>query len=78
MTWVRFDDQFPISRKVSGLPDKAFRLHFSAIFWCARNALTSLPATDLHVYPWSLGGPDTEANLRVLRRPCNSRKGASV
>jgi hypothetical protein len=31
-----------------------------------------------HVYPWSLGGPDTEDNLRVLCRSCNSRKGARV
>lgn len=31
-----------------------------------------------HIYPWSLGGPDTQANLRVLCRSCNSRKGARV
>lgn len=31
-----------------------------------------------HIYPWSLGGPDTPENLRVLCRPCNSRKGAKV
>lgn len=37
MTWVRFDDQFPIHRKVGGLPDAAYRLHTEAIFWCARN-----------------------------------------
>jgi len=35
--WVRFDDQYPIHRKVDGLSDAAFRLHTSAIFWCARN-----------------------------------------
>lgn len=29
-----------------------------------------------HVWPWSLGGEDTVENLRVLCRPCNSRKGA--
>lgn len=28
-----------------------------------------------HVYPFSLGGPHTEENLRVLCRSCNSRKG---
>lgn len=28
-----------------------------------------------HVHPWSLGGPDTPDNLRVLCRSCNSRKG---
>jgi 5-methylcytosine-specific restriction endonuclease McrA len=31
-----------------------------------------------HIHPWSLGGQDTEDNLRVLCRPCNSRKGARV
>jgi hypothetical protein len=31
-----------------------------------------------HIYPWSLGGPDTVENLRVLCRPCNSHKGAKV
>lgn len=27
-----------------------------------------------HIYPWSKGGPDTEDNLRVLCRSCNSAK----
>lgn len=31
-----------------------------------------------HIYPWSLGGPDTEDNLRTLCRSCNSKKGAKV
>lgn len=31
-----------------------------------------------HVLPYSLGGPDTVENLRVLCRPCNSRKGATA
>jgi len=37
MTWVRFDDQFPIHRKIGGLSDVLYRLHSEAIFWCARN-----------------------------------------
>ncbi|MCP2339203.1 hypothetical protein [Actinomadura rupiterrae] len=37
MPWVRFDDQFPIHRKIDGLSDAAFRLHVSAICWSARN-----------------------------------------
>lgn len=37
MSWVRLDDQFPIHRKVDSLSDPAFRLHVSAICWCARN-----------------------------------------
>lgn len=31
-----------------------------------------------HIHPWSLGGPDTVENLRVLCRPCNSSKGARI
>jgi hypothetical protein len=37
MPWVRFDDQYPIHRKVSGLSDRAFRLHATAVFWSSRN-----------------------------------------
>jgi hypothetical protein len=37
MPWVRLDDNFPIHRKVAGLTDTEFRLHVSAICWCARN-----------------------------------------
>lgn len=31
-----------------------------------------------HIYPYSLGGPDTLDNLQTLCRPCNSRKGARI
>jgi hypothetical protein len=48
MPWVRFDDDFPINRKVAGLSDAAYRLHSSAIFWCARNLTDGfLPKDDL-------------------------------
>jgi len=48
MPWVRFDDQFPIHRKVRGLSDTAFRLHIEAVFWCARNLTDGfVPADDL-------------------------------
>jgi hypothetical protein len=50
MPWVRFDDQFPIHRKVDGLTDAAYRLHTSAIFWSARNL------TDGFVSREDLGG----------------------
>ena len=50
MPWVRFDDQFPIHRKVDGLSDAAYRLHTSAIFWSARNL------TDGFVSEEDLGG----------------------
>ncbi|MEO3860922.1 hypothetical protein [Acrocarpospora sp. B8E8] len=48
MPWVRFDDQYPINRKVSRLSDAAYRLHSSAIFWCARNLTDGfVPEEDL-------------------------------
>ena len=48
MPWVRFDDTFPVHRKVDGLSDAAFRLHVSAIFWCARNLTDGVvPEEDL-------------------------------
>lgn len=48
MPWVRFDDQFPINRKVTRLSDAAFRLHVSAVFWCARNLTDgAVPEEDL-------------------------------
>lgn len=31
-----------------------------------------------HIHPWSLGGPDTADNLRVLCRSCNSRKSNRI
>jgi len=37
VTWVRFDDQFPIHRKVAPLDDATYRLASEAVFWCARN-----------------------------------------
>lgn len=48
MPWVRFDDQYPIHRKVAGLSDAAFRLHSAAIFWSARNGTDGfVPQDDL-------------------------------
>jgi hypothetical protein len=37
MPWVRFDDIWPLHRKVSGLSDAGYRLASESIFWCARN-----------------------------------------
>jgi hypothetical protein len=53
MTWVRFDDQFPIHRKMAGLADVLYRLHTEAIFWCARNTTDGVISTvDLaHISP---------------------------
>jgi hypothetical protein len=43
---LRFDDQFPLHRKVGGLTDSAFRMHVEAIFWCARNLTDGFIAQD--------------------------------
>ena len=37
MPWVKLEDRFPSHRKVALLSDRAFRLHVSAICWCAEN-----------------------------------------
>ncbi|MCX5522245.1 hypothetical protein OG342_05100 [Streptomyces bobili] len=37
MTWVKLDDRFPSHRKIALLSDRAFRLHVSAMCWCAEN-----------------------------------------
>src|SRR6266545_3279057 len=48
MTWVRFDDMFPIHRKVGALSDAAFRLHVEAVCWCARHLTDGVvSSTDL-------------------------------
>lgn len=43
---------------------------------CPCGATTDL--TIDHIWPLSRGGPDTEDNLRVLCRSCNSSKGAKT
>jgi len=45
-----------------------------ACLWCGAAADLTLD----HIKPWSLGGPDTVENLRVLCRSCNSSRGARV
>jgi hypothetical protein len=42
MPWVRFDDQYPINRKIKGLSDAAFRLDTEGICWSSRNGTDGL------------------------------------
>jgi len=45
---LKFDDQFPLHRKVAALSDAAFRLHVEAIFWSRRNLTDGfVPTADL-------------------------------
>lgn len=37
MTWAKLDDSFPENIKISGLSDRLFRLHVTAICYAARN-----------------------------------------
>lgn len=37
MSWVKLDDHFPEHDRVSDLTDKSFRLHVTALCYCARN-----------------------------------------
>lgn len=69
MVWVRFDDQFTIHRKVDGLSDAAFRLHVSAIFWCARNLTDGLvPEEDLDIVSARVRSPQRFAAELVRRK----------
>lgn len=38
MTWLRLDDQFAEHEKVADLTDRGFRLHVTALCYCARNS----------------------------------------
>src|SRR5690606_16167302 len=65
---VRFDDTFPIHRKVDGLSDAAFRLHVSAIFWCARNLTDgAVPEEDLELVTARVRTPERFAAELVRR-----------
>jgi hypothetical protein len=62
MTWARFEDHYPLHRKVRPLSDAAFRLHVSAICWCAAHL------TDGHI---------SKGDLRLTSDVRNPAKAAS-
>ena len=57
--------------------------HHKTIYgnWCPGYKVAGHPADDLtvdHIVPKVRGGTDAASNLRVLCRPCNSRKAAAT
>jgi hypothetical protein len=64
---LKFDDQFPLHRKVAALSDAAFRLHVQAIFWARRNLTDGfVPTADLGTVG-RFSRPDRFATECVLR-----------
>jgi hypothetical protein len=69
MPWVRLDDRFPSHRKVALLSDRAFRLHVSAICWCAENL------TDGHISERELS---LVAHVRAIKATAQQLEDAGV
>ncbi|WP_428956155.1 hypothetical protein [Streptomyces sp. cg35] len=69
MPWVRLDDRFPSHRKVALLSDRAFRLHVSAICWCAENL------TDGHIADRELA---LVAHIRGIKATAKQLQEAGV
>lgn len=69
MPWVKLDDRFPSHRKVALLSDRAFRLHVSAICWCAENL------TDGHIGDRELA---LVAHIRGIKATAKQLEDAGV
>ncbi|MCX5253566.1 hypothetical protein OOK27_05185 [Streptomyces canus] len=69
MAWARIDDRFPSHRKIALLSDRAFRLHVSAICWCAENL------TDGHVGDRELA---LVANVRGIKATAKQLEDAGL
>ncbi|WP_256789869.1 hypothetical protein [Frankia sp. AvcI1] len=61
MTWVKLDDGFARNRKIAKLSDGAFRLHVSALCWCAEQL------TDGHIAAGELREVSTLTPTRARR-----------
>lgn len=66
---IRFDDQFPLHRKVAALSEPAFRLHVEAIFWSRRNLTDGFVPTDDLQTCSRIARPDRAA-AELVRRVC--------
>lgn len=69
MPWVKLDDRFPSHRKVALLSDRAFRLHVSAMCWCAENL------TDGHIGDRELA---LVANIRGIKATAKQLEDAGL
>lgn len=69
MPWVKLDDRFPSHRKIALLSDRAFRLHVSAMCWCAENL------TDGHISDRELA---LVANVRGVKATAKQLEEAGL
>lgn len=69
MPWVKLDDRFPSHRKIALLSDRAFRLHVSAMCWCAENL------TDGHISDRELA---LVANVRNIKATAQQLQDAGL
>lgn len=71
LTWVRSDSRAAIPA------EQRQRIYDRDGNACLKCGVTDDLTLD-HIHPWSLYGPDTDDNLRLLCRSCNSSKGARI
>ena len=61
MTWAKLDDSFPEHPKVVELSDRAFRIHVTALCYCARNLTDGhVPAPTVRAFTLGKKAPITE------------------
>lgn len=66
---LKFDDQFPMHRKVAALSDPAFRLHVETIFWSRRNLTDGFVASSDITTCSRIARPDRAAS-ELVQRAC--------
>lgn len=66
----------PTTRRRRKIPAHTRTLVYARDGYRCRHCGTTEDLTIDHIFPWSEGGTDDEANLQTPCRPCNSRKGA--
>jgi hypothetical protein len=71
---ARRKDAVQDGRQRADIPNAVRAAVFKRDGHACRKCGSAYDLTIDHILPWSLGGPDTADNLRVLCRSCNSRK----